>query len=196
MPRPGRPTKDRGVWDFAEQLLLPRSLLVDTSFVAEALLSRQPHHQQAASFLARLAEHGTVLHFNRLLEVELLEVAFRAAIDERHGKHRWRKLRHDGRIRRRAGRVARQTLEAWNEVLSAFDHVVHDLEQVIHEVPAMMTDHGLSSYDAVHAVTGSLDDAVVAIATLDADFASLPEKVGIYTTANRVRLMRRRRGVG
>ena len=186
--------KARGVLDFAEQLLLPQRLLLDTSFVAEALLSEQPHHAEAATFLARCAQHGTTLHFNRLLEVELLEVAFRAAIDDRHGKNRWRRLRHDGRVRGRAARLAADTLGAWREALSAFDHVVHDLEHVVEDVPNMMGTYGLSSYDAVHVLSCSFVDQRAAVATLDVDFAALPDDIDIYTTANRVRTMRRHRG--
>lgn len=196
MARSGRPAKPRGVLDFAEQLLLPSNLLLDTSFIAEALLSEQPHHGEAASFLARCAEHGTTLHFSRLLEVELLEVAFRAAIDDRHGKNRWRRLRHDGRIRGRAARLAADTMGAWHEVLLAFDHVVHDLTHVIDDVPDLMGTYGLSSYDAVHVASGSVSEPLEAVATLDVDFASLPADVDIYTTANRVGRMRRHRASG
>lgn len=193
MNSPGRPAKDRGILAFGEQLLLPATVLLDTSFVAEALLSAQPHHGEAATFLARLAEHGTVVHFNRLLEVELAEVAFRAAIAEQHGRGRWRKLRHDGRVRRRADRLTRDSLQAWERTLEAFDYVVYGLDDVLADVPLLMGRHGLSSYDAVHAASGLLDP-VEAVATLDTDFASLPDSIDLYTAQARVRSMRRHRG--
>jgi predicted nucleic acid-binding protein len=189
---PGRrPAKTREVWGFEDQLL-PARALVDTSFVGEALLSAQPHHERARLFLARLAEHGTVLHFNRLLEVELAEMAFRAAIAERHG--RWRRERHDKRIRRRAARLMREALDAWAEALDAFAHVVFELEVVLPAVPRLMEDYGLSSYDAAHAATGLEFEPVDAIVTLDSDFAALPETVTILTVQPRVRTMRRHRG--
>jgi predicted nucleic acid-binding protein len=191
--QPGRPQSDRRVFAFGEQLLLPKTVLLDTSFVAEALLSGQTHHAEASAFLSRLADHGTVIRFNRLLELELAEVAFRSAIDEQHGRHRWRKLRHDGRIRRRADRLTRAALEAWRETLDAFTYVLFELEDVIADVPQMMANYGLSSYDAAHAASGLLGESVEAIATLDADFAALPHDITLFTADARVRTMRQHR---
>lgn len=192
MSSPGPAESDRQVFAFGEQLLLPTTALLDTSFVAEALLSGQPHHAEASAFLSRLAEHGTVIRFNRLLELELAEVAFRAAITERHGS-RWRKLRHDGRIRRRADRLTRETLDAWQQTLDAFDHVIFDLADIAVDVPELMATYGLSSYDAAHAASGLLGDPVDAIATLDIDFAALPQQVQIFTAEARVTRMRQHR---
>lgn len=79
-------------------------------------------------------------------------------------------------------------------MLSAFDHVVHDLEGIVDGVPDMMGTFGLSSYDAVHVLTGGRLHPLEAVTTLDVDFASLPVDVDVYTTANRVRRMRHRRG--
>lgn len=188
----GRPAKARGVWAFEDQLLLPGTALVDTSFVGEALRSAQPHHESARSFLARLAEHGTVLNFNRLLELELVEMAFRGAIEERHG--RWRRQRHDKRIRRRAARLMREALNTWHETLDAFSYTVFEVQEVLPDVPDLMEEYGLSSYDAVHAATGIVTGSVEAIVTLDSDFAALPESITIFTAQPRVRARRRYRG--
>lgn len=58
MGRPGRPEKTRNVFAFEDELLLPEAAVVDTSFVAAALLSAQPHHEEARHFFARLADSG------------------------------------------------------------------------------------------------------------------------------------------
>lgn len=192
MARPGRPEKTRNVFAFEVELLLPDTAVVDTSFVAAALLSAQPHHEEARHFLARLAEFGTVLYFNRLLELELAELSFRGAIAARHG--RWRRERHDMRIRRRAGRLMRDALNAWNETLDAFTYVVLDVGEMLPAVPELMEENGLSSYDALHAAALTSFEDVDAIATLDGDFASLPESISIFTAGPRVRPMRRHRG--
>lgn len=192
MARPGRREKTRSVFAFEDELLLPETAVVDTSFIAAAHLSAQPHHEPARHFLARLAEYGTRLHFNELLEVELAEVAFRGAIAVRHG--RWRRERHDMRIRRRAGRLMREALDAWQETLQAFDHVILEVGEVRPAVPDLMEEYGLSSYDAVHAAGLAAGDAVEALVTLDGDFAALPESVSIFTARPRVRSMRSHRG--
>ena len=51
---------------------------MDTSFVVHALLPRQRFHDQCRDFLTRLAEGDGTVFFNRLLELELAEVAFKS----------------------------------------------------------------------------------------------------------------------
>lgn len=155
--------------------------MVDTSFVVEALLPTQRHHQAAQAYLDRLAGAGTIVVFNELLEIELAEVAYQIALKERHPK-KWKRYRHDGRARRRANRLLTDVLSAWAQVLTAFDHARFDLSDVGTQVPGLMTAHGLASYDAVHAATAVVA-GVSAIVTTDAGFASLPRRVELYVDA-------------
>lgn len=163
--------------------------MLDTSFVVEALLPAQPHHVAARSYLSRLAEAGTIVVFNALLETELAEVAYQLALKERHPRN-WKRFRHDGRARRRANRLLNDVLSSWAEVLTAFDHARFDLDDVIGRVPGLMAAHGLASYDAVHAAT-ALEAGVTAIVTTDAGFASLPKRIVLYVDASRVTACRR-----
>lgn len=163
--------------------------MVDTSFVVEALLPAQTHHPAARAYLDRLADAGTIVVFNELLEIELAEVAYQIALKERHPKN-WKRYRHDGRARRRANRLLTDVLSAWAQVLTAFDHARFALSDVKTQVPRLMTAHGLASYDAVHAATAAVA-GVSAIVTTDAGFASLPARVELYVDASRVGPCRR-----
>jgi hypothetical protein len=49
----------------------PEAVALDTSAVVEFLLPFQRSHRQWREFFATCAEHGTVLIFNQLLDVEL-----------------------------------------------------------------------------------------------------------------------------
>src|SRR5438094_941703 len=117
----GRPSLPRNVFSFEEQrLLVPEEVTLDTSFVMSVLLSAERHHAVASSFVEQLAGADSLLVFNRLLELELREVAFRAPLIERYPND-WKSRRHDGRSLRRASRLIQQTMGAWHELLGAFD---------------------------------------------------------------------------
>src|SRR5262249_7929954 len=149
-----RPEATRGVHSIEDPILLaPADVLVDTSFVVEALIETQPLHEPCRDFLQRLLEVDAVLHFNRLLEMELVEAAFRLALKERFGRKKWEEARLDGRARIRAGRLMEQAKEAWEEVLDAFAFVRVELDEVNRAVPQFMQLYGLQSYDAVHAAS-------------------------------------------
>ena len=61
-----------------------------------------------------------------------------------------------------------------------------EVHEIIGAVPALMADHGLSSYDAVHAAS-AIESGVGAIVTLDVGFASVPERaLCLYVDASRV----------
>jgi hypothetical protein len=113
----GRRALHRNVHSFAE-LLIPDELLLDTSFVYEALQPGQIRHRECATFLERAATNKTTFFFNRLLEIELREVAFRGAFARRWGNN-WHRHRYDGRTRNAAGRQAAQTMLAWSRFLRA-----------------------------------------------------------------------------
>ena len=95
----GRQPNHLGVHSFEHNtLLLPDAATLDTSFVVNALLPNETLHAQCSSYLQRLAQHGTTVYFNRLLEIELAEAAVKLALIEKHGRPNWRSARLDGRL--------------------------------------------------------------------------------------------------
>ena len=81
----GRPPLSRAVHSFEDpDVPLPARVVLDTSFVVEALIGSQPLHRACQDFLVRLAGAGTELVYSRLLEGELHETAFLLALKERH----------------------------------------------------------------------------------------------------------------
>jgi predicted nucleic acid-binding protein len=168
---------------------------LDTSFVAEALLPREPLHMACQQLLLRIVEDGTVVCFNRLLEVELYEVTYKLALKERY-RNRWQDHRLDGRARRRANRLSQAMLHAWQELLGAMNYAVVELNEVTNQIPGIMGSYGLSSYDAIHAATAfyfGIDNMV----SLDSGFSAVPaSKLILYTNTARVGRCRRLRGRG
>jgi predicted nucleic acid-binding protein len=191
----GRPPHPRGVYSYEDLLLpCPADALVDTSFVVEAVIPSQPGHAAATRYLKRLAEAETILFFNRLLDLELAEAAFKIALKERFGPRDWQRRRSDGRARRRAGRLMSEAAEAWEEMLLYFSGARIELDAVAAGVPQLMRQFGLASYDAVHAAT-AIHTGVAAIITRDTDFAALPQGTAtIFTDSGRVATCRKRRG--
>jgi predicted nucleic acid-binding protein len=164
----------RAVYSLDEPTLtFPREVVLDTSFVIDALLQGQPRHDECTAFLRRLAEQEVAVFFNRLLEVELLEATYRLVLKERFGRAEWRRRRLDGRARRRASRLTRELLEAWNGALRALNHSVVELDEVVSGIAKVMAQYGLSSYDAVHMAT-ALRMGVRSMVTLDSGFAAIP----------------------
>src|SRR5262245_31241389 len=102
MPPVGRPPAERNVYSFEGMLLPPEELVLDTSFVVEALIPSQERHELCRSFLENMATAGCRVIFNTFLEVELWETAYRIALKELHPRRRAADVRHDGRTRRRA----------------------------------------------------------------------------------------------
>jgi predicted nucleic acid-binding protein len=182
----GRPPSTRQVLSFeAAETPLPEEVLLDTSFVVEALLVSQPLHAAAVDFLVRLATEDVRIRFSSMLELELAETAFQIALKENHPKD-WKRFRHDGRARRRASRLMSGVEEAWASVLAYVDYVRIDVDDVIEEVPRLMRTYGLASYDAVHAATALRGDPV-GIVTTDVGFCALPQaSTTIFTDSTRV----------
>jgi len=84
------------------------------------MLTGQPRHTDAYRDLLLLAVADTHIYFNRLLELELAEAAYKIAIKEQFGNKRARDMRTDGRALRRASRLAGRLATAWTGVLSNF----------------------------------------------------------------------------
>jgi predicted nucleic acid-binding protein len=192
----GRPPLARGVYSIEDPgvlLVPPSDAVLDTSFVAHALIPTQPLHDPCRRFLERLAEAGVTIYFDRVLELELVETAFNLALRERFGRRQWQRARYDGRARRRAGRLMEQARDAWEKTLDAFDYVRVEPEEVFDRVPELMSEFGLSSYDAVHAAAAAYL-GVEHMVTLDTGFALLPRsQLTLYTSAGRVAVCRSRR---
>lgn len=190
----GRPALVRGIYNFEDATLdVPPEVVLDTSFVVAALNASEPTHRQAVDYLQRLTDEQSVLIYNRLLEVELIEVAFKLAVQERHGRRRIYK-RRDGRVRRRAGRLAQELRDSWGEIVDTRPSLRVELEEVSDDVLDAMCDWGLASYDAVHALTAIYAEAP-AMVTLDTGFADVPQQdLNVYVNATRVPDCRRRRG--
>lgn len=173
---------------------VPGEILLDTSFVIAALNSGEPKHSEAVDYLQRLTHEQSLLVYNRLLEIELVEVAFKLAVKEQHGPRGWPSKRHDGRVRRRAGRLTDRLLSSWAEIVASRPSLCVELHEVSDEVPTAMKRWGLASYDAVHAQTAVYAGSP-SIVTLDAGFGSVPQRVlSLYVDASRVSSCRRRRG--
>jgi predicted nucleic acid-binding protein len=191
----GRVPGARGVFELEQaSLFVPAEVVLDTSFVAHALITSQPHHETCSAYLTRLAEDGSRIWFNRLLELELREVAFRIGLIERHGK-RWSKYRHDGRARRHAAALLADVEQSWSRVLDATRWARIELHEVSDAVSPLMRAFGLSSYDAVHAATAIAAD-VSNLATLDTGFAAIPARqLQIHTDRGRARRCRELRGM-
>ncbi len=183
----------RGVFAIEEQeLLLPDPIALDTSFVVEALLATQPLHGVCDAFLTRIFDSGVSVVTSELLRVELAETAFAIAMKERWGG-RWRGRRTDGRSRPRAGRLLNHTLSRYDEMLGSLPHISVRLGQVPTSAPGFMIDHGLASYDAVHAAS-AIAAGAEAIVTLDTGFALLPASLlTIHTDRSRLASCRQKR---
>ncbi|ABK52599.1 PilT protein domain protein [Acidothermus cellulolyticus 11B] len=197
MPRQGRPPLPRNVYSFeSRDCPIPDVATLDSSFAVNALLSAEPHHDAARRFLESLAAHGTQLVFNRLLELELREVAFRYPLIQRYPRD-WKRRRHDGRTLRMARTLIETTMGAWQELLSAFTYAIVPVDAVYAAVSELMDRYGLQSYDAVHAAT-AVEYSGRVIVTTDAGFANVPEDLlVIYINSGRLpwcRQVRARRG--
>lgn len=130
----------------------PDVVVLDTSFVVDALLTGQRRHADASGYLLTLAIADTRVYFNRLLELELAEAAYKIAIKEQFGRKRAVDMRTDGRALRRASRLAERLATEWRGLLDSFSWGIVELDDVAPEVPVLMR-RGLASYDAVHAQT-------------------------------------------
>src|SRR2546423_7214371 len=106
-------------------LLPPRELVLDTSFVVDALIPSQARP-------------------------ELWEAAYKIALKELHPKKRAADVRRD----RRTQTLREEVDAAWRQVLTALDWAAIDLAEVERWLPRMMA-YGLTSFDAVHAATAA-----------------------------------------
>jgi predicted nucleic acid-binding protein len=194
VPPVRRPGSAHNVYSFEGTLVPPDQLVLETSFVVDALIPSQARHAECEGFLENIGRARSRVFVNRFLELELWEAAYRIALRERHPKKRPRDARSDRAVLRRARALCAQVDTAWHDVLSAVERVVVDLAEVQQRVPSLMR-HGLTSYDAVHAATAEYAD-VRPFVTLDYHFAAVPEDdLQLWVPASRVRPCRERRGV-
>jgi predicted nucleic acid-binding protein len=175
----------------------PKMVLLDTSVVAEALITNQPEHSICLAALERLASNGSTVLFSRLLEIELWETAFNLALRERHPRKNLRHVRYDSRVRPRAARLLGQAHQAWEKLLGSLSWSRVEIHDVAPDVPKLMQQYGFQSYDAVHAATLLTND-VTDFVTRDGGFAALPPAAAtLHTTQARLtgtRARRRRAG--
>lgn len=190
----GRPPLPRGAYAFDDpHWACPAAVVLDTNVVAEALLASNTEHSECAAVLGSLSAEGAVVVFNELLEVELSQVLFVAALRERHPKKRIKDIAFDDRIRPRAARLLAQGQQAWADLLSTLQHSRVSLAEVASDVPTLMGSYGLESYDAVHAAT-VLATGITDFVSLDNGFAKLPpSQFVLHTTTARIRRTRERR---
>lgn len=191
----GRLPLSRNVFDFtAPSLALPESVLLDTCFVASALVVTEASHVACRDFLVRVGHEEVVLYFSRLLELELAETAFKLAVIQQHGRKSWPAKRTDGRVRRRAGRLCTDLMAAWSDLLKTVPHLCIELQEVSGTVPTLMSRFGLASGDATHVASALYADAG-GIVTIDAGFGCVPaHEIALFVDPTRLRSVRRRRG--
>jgi predicted nucleic acid-binding protein len=186
-------TSPRGVYSFEDvSVEVPERVVLDTSFVVEALLSGQKQHAICRAYLGKLARKRTAIFYSALLEAELAETAFQVGLKERHPKD-WKKFRDDGRSRQRPRNLMFDVLDAWEDITNVFPARRVELSTVSDLVPDLMGTYGIASYDAVHVATAIHED-VRRIVTKDVGFANVPaNEVELYVDSTRVASCRSRR---
>jgi predicted nucleic acid-binding protein len=192
VPPTRRLGRTRNVYSFEGALVPPDQLVLETSFVVDALIPSQARHAECEGFLENIGRARSKVFVNRFLELELWEATYKIALRERHPKRRPRDARSSRVVLRRAKALCEEVDRTWRDVLSALDRVVVDLAEVQERVPSLMR-HGLTSYDAVHAATAEYVD-VRPFVTLDYHFAAVPvNDLQLWVSASRVRPCRERR---
>ena len=152
-------------------------------------MSGQAAHGECSEALVGLAESGAELVYCSILDMELLDTAYKVALIERYGG-RWREARPDGRARRRAGRITNTTEKAWREITAAVPTRCVEPAEVADEVPNLMRRYGLRSFDALH-VASALWSGVADMYTLDAGFAGVPaSRLKLHTVQSKISRMR------
>ncbi|WP_423921331.1 PIN domain-containing protein [Frigoribacterium sp. 2-23] len=191
----GRPALGRNVYVYSSPtLVLPAEVVLDTSFVVDVLVPKEPRHIAAEAFMLALVSNDTTVYYNRLLELELAEIAFKIAVKEQHGNKAWPQKRTDGRVRRRAGRLTADLMASWEALLATVPHLRVELEEVAGLVVDNMNAYGLASYDAAHAATAAYVEAE-GLVTNDAGFGLVDAtELALYTDASVSRSCRRHRG--
>ena len=187
-----RGSAERGVHTFEGMLLPPPELVLETSFIVDALIPSQARHPECRTFLNSIAGAESRVFFNHLLAAELWEAAYRITLKERHPKRRAAEVRRDRRTLRRAKTRRAEIEKAWHEALTSLDWVAIELSEVERWLPQMMA-YGLTSFDAVHAASSAYA-GVPPLVTLDYHFSFVPERrLELYVPSNRVQACRRRR---
>jgi predicted nucleic acid-binding protein len=188
----GRPPSPREIFSFEAEDWPPDEVVIDTSFLVNALFTGQNYYRECRAALVELAEANTYMVYSSHLDAELIEAGYKVALKELYGK-RWANHRPDGRCRRRAGRIAGRALETWARIADVFDTECIDITRVMDLVPDLMRRYGLKSYDALHVASATTAGVPVLVA-VDHDFAGVPaSQLRIYTVKSYVPSMRRKR---
>lgn len=147
-------------------------VLIDSSFIVEAMVESNPHHRESRDLLTRLSADGASIVFSELADLEVPQaMSYIAAVDA--GRDRRAGLA-DGRVRRRSRSLTARTRRRWAEYLESIDWLRADLTPVLDDVPVIMFATGLRSYDAAMAAS-AIAHRCDAIATFDGDFGRLHE---------------------
>lgn len=168
-------------------------MILDTNVVAEALLPGEDEHVECAALMKALGDAGTTVVFNDILELELWEVLFNAALRQRHSGKKLRYVRYDNRVRPRAAKLLEQGQKSWAELLTTWTYSRVKVDEVAADVPAVMKKYGFQSYDAVHAAT-ILATGIPDFVSRDLGFSKMkPTDAQLHTTKSRLRNTRQRR---
>src|SRR5438128_2163057 len=127
--RLGRPPLPRGIIDIQQiDWGFPESIVLDTSSIVEFLIPGSRSHSEWKSFFSKTEQAQTVLIVNRLVLIELKDVAFNHGLQQRLGKRGAHGPgRHDGRSRRAASR-------SLDDVWSRWEWFVENAELTILEI--------------------------------------------------------------
>jgi predicted nucleic acid-binding protein len=175
-----------------KQLVLPDAVVLDTSFLVEALIDTEPLHTVCDAFLTRIDETGMTVITNALLRAELAEASFANAMKERW-RGKWRPHRSDGRSRPRAARLMNNALGRYDQLLESLPQISVPLDQVADSAVHIMAKYGLASYDAIHAATAIAAGADTMV-TLDTGFGLMPASLlTLYTDHSRLATCRKNR---
>ncbi len=171
----------------------PDAVVIDTNVVAEMMLPAEAEHASCGAVLRRLRAAGTVVVFNRLLELELWEVVYEHALRRALPGRDRRLRRFDRDVRMGPAAALDDAKRLWNELLDDLTWERVEVREVAEAVPDLMRAYGLQSYDAVHAAT-LLASGVTDMVTRDAGFTVLlPEDATLHTTTRRLSRTRSRR---
>jgi predicted nucleic acid-binding protein len=82
VPPTRRPGGAHNVYSFEGALVPPDQLVLETSFVVDALIPSQARHAECEGFLENIGRARSRVFVNRFLELELWEATYRIALRE------------------------------------------------------------------------------------------------------------------
>jgi predicted nucleic acid-binding protein len=102
----------------------PAAVVVDTNVAAEALLRRESEHASCDEAFHRMSTAGTLVVFNRLLEVELSEVIFNHAVRSHTARSDIRHTRFLPTVRRAAATIFDEAMRDWQSLLQTWSRAM------------------------------------------------------------------------